>query len=459
MPPPLGSISLTLDTVWEHNEDAISYGGLIEDESTWLFTLTVSGDKVLGRFFVGEYLYLLHSIAGNSAILFEIDRTRMPHYPHHPSHEVDALHTELQTSTYPLIPCESPSGTPNGNVRILFLYPQELSSTISTLANDIVTLFNQASVNSGMDFANYVSIAGLRQISSNMEGFCRGAVIDAMVQKNSPFESLASWMASDQADIAITILPEDTDAGPGDYCPLAGGLAEGLLRLPYAMSTNAFAMGDLTAIHELGHILGTVHQFNVPGHSNLSDYVGQDGIPECGRGWIDDTNQWFTIMGTYTGHVSYSDPGSCPYDDDDNLGPDQQSCIRIPLWSNPDSTYNDDPVGDEDDHNVAMALNVTMPIAAEWTSFSDPTPNTPSLTTTATCGWMNTVSWNSVTYGETYQVVFSDTQSFSGEALIYSGSGTSTSYMGPGYFKVRSCNGSGCGSWSNTAEAKYLNQC
>lgn len=109
--------------------------------------------------------------------------------------------------------------------------------------------------------------------------------------------------------------------------------------------------------------------------------------------------------------------------------------------------------------------SATMGTVAGWDNYSFSAPDTPNSfdVSSAQCYGWNSVSWDSESHVEQYQLLRSFNSSFSPYDLIYSGTGTSTNvnvpYGNTWYLRVRACNGSGCSDTSIQDSATYYNGC
>lgn len=96
------------------------------------------------------------------------------------------------------------------------------------------------------------------------------------------------------------------------------------------MSADTYALGDLTALHEIGHTLGGQHTYEArPTASQFTlgdDSHGIDGVAGVGA----DAVEWQTIMGGYRP----VDALGCKFDFA-VTGPEMQPCERLPYFSNP----------------------------------------------------------------------------------------------------------------------------
>ena len=113
--------------------------------------------------------------------------------------------------------------------------------------------------------------------------------------------------------------------------------------------------------------------------------------------------------------------------------------------------------------NMASALSVQMPVVAAYESYPYSAPGTPSNIDVEECFSQNIVTWDATTNAEDYQVLYSAFSNFTNPEVIYFGSHeyvrVVVSQQSTKYIKIRSCNGSGCGSYSSTLTLTYNGYC
>jgi len=467
LPLPGGTnLELSIDTRWIPLSGIDVYTGRINGRTEWLFTLAIHGNEILGRFFVENKAWILENFAeANSFLLHQLDRTKLPkavirHSDQHSGirrilfEDDDVRSTPASCSTFT-------SNGANGHARVLFLHSSDVQNGIENLIASIVAEFNASASSSGVGLDNFISIAGIQQVSETFDDLCKNPVLERMKTQSGAFQDLADDMHTDKADLAFLLLDEDAGASIGDGCVSTLGRIGGLAWVlrsagnpAYGLSTVTYALGDFTALHELGHVLGGLHEYV----GDVDQAKAAAGVPDCARGWAGSTQDWMTIMGGYGNQT-------CPFEIS-QPDPTQQPCTRLPIWSNPMLTHNGEPAGDEDTADMALALEMTMPIAASWEVFPVAKPHSaPSAAAISQFCWgANNIVWGELTGADQYQLVGSSSPTFSGgEFLEYSGLDTQTEVLVPQsptfYFRVRGCNGNGCGPWSNSVEANWFGGC
>ncbi len=281
-------------------------------------------------------------------------------------------------------------------------------------------------------------------------------------------------MASYDADIAFLVTSTDDSLQCAGSPPNTIGRIGGAAFLfdptkPFGMTTDTYATGDLTAPHEIGHMLGGQHaDFTVD--SPVPTLPGGDGAH--GRE-NDNAGSWQTIMGGYTTDRCVFDTGE--------FDPTRQPCERLNFFSNPGigtflngtvvtlgTSVDDGGVNDDDGQRKADMETWLEQTAMETVSGYHPDPSAPTgapslAVTSDSCFGQHNASWNSVSGAAYYQLFRSNDSNFSSPMLAADISGTLAFVNVPSnstwYLRVRACNSGGCGSFSNQQTATWVNFC
>lgn len=460
-------LRLLLDTVYEGHDGVINYAGVIEGDDGSLVAISVDGRNILGKIHHSEgYTYLIESHRGHGGhTLSIIDQTLIPR-PRH-KHDEDRRHVHDDQGVAQSDPQADEqitlSASASGNVRLLVLYTPAVANQtdVQLMANNIVSFFNQSLQESGVDSSNYVTLAEVRLIEDNLATFgarCNNQILNNMALRSDAFTHLDAWMEVAYADIALAIVttePSYTECEYEQYGRLGG--AAWLIPpvtypdhpRPFSNTTHTYALGDLTAIHEIGHVLNGLHEYDC-----------QDGtIPSYACGYAPSHCDWQTMMGGY---------GQCGFDW--GVDPGQQSTVRIARWSNPNVTYNDEPTGvagsqphEPPVRHMAQALNENMPKAANWKGVQATPPSAPDPISASYsgCGGANSVHWTAQSGTVEYRLFRSSSPGFTDPVLMYSGPDTSTTIIvqQTSYVRVKACNSGGCSPYSSQVIAEYHNYC
>ncbi len=306
---------------------------------------------------------------------------------------------------------------------------------------------NTALSQSGVSSNNYISSVGVKYLPTTFSGQCKNEVlVNEMGAKHGVFSNIDQDMNQYGADMAFTILGDWSALGcfPGET-PRVGGQAYLYQpNKPYAVTTQGFLVADLTASHEIGHVLGGKH-------SNL--YNTWFGTTAYARGKIFQIGQnpKQTIMGGYTTSpcLYYGLPSACE---------------RINYFSNPSVYYSGVSTGSSS-RNMKNWLNYSMQVVSGYQGSAIAVPATPNPINVVSeqCYGLNTVNWTAKAGTTEYKMYKSTSSTFSFPSLMYSGNNTSSvvnvSGSSPWYIRVKACNASGCSAYSNQVNAYRINSC
>lgn len=317
-----------VDEVAEYVPGVVSYSGRALNLDPANFTISEKEGRVLGKIMLGQLAFVIEPSAtkADHHVLTVLDRGLFPRDPHHDLPQSMGANSQLETSLngQPESTMQA-MGMGTGEVRVLFLFANDISNP-SLMAANIVSEFNAALTRSGVASANRLSSANVRVVASSFSGTndCKGKILHDMHLRTGVFSSIDQWMASDYADIAhlvaTTVEPfRAVECPPGlpsgfDAKSRIGGVATGFYpgdaglsdpsSSPFAMTNSTYVLGDLTALHEIGHSLGGEH-------ADDTDGQGVAGFPYSSRAHgreNDNAGQWQTIMGGYTTPRCVFDP-------------------------------------------------------------------------------------------------------------------------------------------------------
>lgn len=450
-------VTLVTNRLHSYMTGVETYSGRIKDIETGHFTLSIENDRVYGQVNIDYMSYdIKYDKTTRSHVLSEIDQARMPHHAPEPLGSGTAYETTSQSIG---IPTPMLSGSAIGTVRVLILHGSDVSNP-STLASNIISKMNDTFFDDKMDPDLHVTLADLRNLNDDLDGVCKEDILYDMYYEDAPFANIATWIDDEDADVVLTIATTDTSLTTCQLTGTLGGIGGIAFMMnpdyPYAVTMDTYAIGDLTAVHEVGHVLGGGHPTTTD--SQLQAY--SDDIELYSRGYIAGDGDWQTVMGSY--------------DDDDCDLPMTfpiTNCVRLPLWSDPTKSYDGETRGattpsDPEDPlaaDMASALEIQMPIVAAWESYPYSAPGTPTGVFVEKCRQSNVITWNSVSNAEHYQVLVSLSSSFTNPEVVYFGTqlGMIVSVVqgSTKYAKIRACNGSGCGSYTSQETLSYSSTC
>jgi len=327
-----GHLVLVINTVQEPLPGVTTFSGHVADDEFSDFTFSIEDGKLVGSIRQGTQAWLVHPHGGSMLhMIRSVDRTMVP------KDEPSIEHREASSEAPKLPP--STSLVAGGNVRVLFLYANNVPNANSLVSN-IVSAFNGSLSLSAVSSNNKITSAGVQQVASSFNGMSRSSIIYAMRDRTAPFTNIDTMMASVYADIAFLLVQEDQSAADIPGYGRVGGAAmpwPNNQPSPFALSTDDYALGDLTALHEIGHIFGGKHE--------------NDANAGIARPVVAANDTWMTMMGGYI---------ECPF----NGLP--ASCVRLNRWSNPDQTYMGFPLGVAGQRDMESWLESSMPTVSGW---------------------------------------------------------------------------------------------
>lgn len=429
-------VVLVVDAVQQLLPSVKTFSGHLVDDENADFVFSIEDGRLVGSIRQEERVWLIEPhAAADQHMIRAVDRTMLPKDENDVDHQQgQAAPTGLEAPAQPVLPTSTIVGS--GNVRILFLYANNVANANAQAAN-IVTAFNNSLSLSGVSANNYLTLAGVQQVASSFNGQSRTTIRNAMGSRSAPFASIDTAMADTYADIAFLLVQEDATAV--DYPALGriGGVAYIFNQAnPFALSTDDYALGDLTALHEIGHIFGGQHENAGAGAGIARPVVA-----------IDDT--WMTIMGAYA---------ECPF-----VGL-PATCVRLNRWSNPALTHMGIPIGVAGQRDMESHLENAMPIVSGWRAEPPAPPAAPNplVKQPESCFGLFGMSWAAQPSATSYQLYRSTSNTFSNPAMLYSGADLDTLIdvtSGTWYLRARACNAGGCSGWTNQVSATRLNVC
>ncbi len=435
--------------------DIVTYTGTVFEQKNSRFVLSVSAEEgLVGTINIGKHVYNIAPTDDFSRhIVAKTNKSMIPRNPANDVVESAAFEKVIQSKQ-----SMTKSTNSNGLVKALFYVASDVSSPYSTILNTVAEM-NTILANSQVNSNNRISItdivAGI-SLNTTFPGKCIPNVLHEMRFRRGVFDDIDQKLQVYGADIAVTFIKGNTSSNPSHYCRV-GGYAQlyGFSNnpssppggSPFAVVADNYATssGDLTAVHEIGHVLGGKEAIDI------RDITPNSPLYARGFNYTSSNNDFQTIMGAYGGECAFNGPTS-PY-----------LCERIAKFSNPNLQHNNITIGATNNRDMKSWLNARMAGISNWTGDPLPRPAAPILSVLSDlCYGLNNLSWNAVSTATEYKLYKSTNLSFQNISLIYNGVNTS-SFINVGsstwYLRVKACNAAGCGNYSNQVTASSINSC
>jgi hypothetical protein len=280
--------------------------------------LVKSGDKITGNVHFDGVWYKIRPLRTGGHAIVEVDPAALP--AEHPP-EYDRLRTVRMPETDPLLKADTP-------IRVMVHYTAaaaNASGSISSLIDLAVAETNQGYTNSGVLID--VILAHKGQVTYTESGNFSTDLSRYRGTSDGFMDSIHTTRNSVAADIGLLIINN------GSFCGLASGIG--------STASSAFAAvywdcatGYYSFAHEIGHLQSARHDPATDGTNSPYAY---------GHGYqYNGSPKWRTIM-------AYNCTGGCP---------------RLNYWSNPNRTFNGQPMGTTTRSDNTRVLNTTRTTVA-----------------------------------------------------------------------------------------------
>ncbi len=348
LPDNKSEVHLKVDSISNPMDDVITYSGKVEGFEHSRFIVSRQAEEVLGSIKFGGLVYILEPTTAddNRHVIHQMNVDLLKR-----GDETDVITdttgptTILSTNPNLIFEQKTNNTTSNiskanGGIRVLFLYANNVSQADLT-ASLIVSEFNSILRDSMVSSNNFIQSAGRAQkVNSNFQNRTRKEIVNRMADATDVFNDIELRMRSVSADVAFLITESNINN------PTGGGARLFNRNEPVAMSVKSYALGDLTAVHELGHVFGGAHALPLgPDEVDSPDSRGH-GVEDIG-------GNWQTIMGGYTQGCTF----------DFSTGADGQPCTRIGYFSNPALA-----IGNAQTADMESVLESLMPQVSNWGS-------------------------------------------------------------------------------------------
>lgn len=311
------------------------------------------------------------------------------------------------------------------------------------------------------DISHTISVADIQVLSTDFGTDCRNDIQLDMKLKRGVFSNIDTRMSNAKADMvatvakgAVPITCENFASGTGRV----GGQAQPFAVGPYDDNSvdrftnfsDNYALGDLTAIHEIGHLFGGLHAVQSGTISDPSPTSNNQAI-------VSANHAEQTMMG------GYRDP-DCEFVEPTGGTVPTQSCVRIEEFSKmPAGTFSDSSAtGSSTQNNAAYFENTTMPEISGYASDPAAPSSAPTLSiTNFNCYGQNGLDWGLISLANSYQVYRSNYSNFASPVRVYTGFDNYlfANHTQDAYYRVKACNEGGCSGYSNQVFGDYRAGC
>lgn len=457
----------------DHGDGVATWVGRIADsQGGGQVLLTLRADGVYGRIDAGTAQYVLEGALSGSAVVRQIDAAsfasrNLAEAIHQPHPDLTAAKLAPTPTPTPAPAATAGSGDAAKNlaypypVDVLVLYTGRVNQLYGGSASGpaapaldgfVQNLFADANLSFGN---SAVHLGGLNRVALLRSGFSEpadagfdiwNATHDQMRDSLASFSNLDALRIQHQADAVVLLVDGNRMTATCGRASVPGSQsAFSLWRESVAVVSVGCAAGDRTFTHEIGHILGGLHEGEGGAHPP-SQYA---------QGFVSAAGGFRTIMAIGAGL-----PGGCT----------TGGCARINRWSSPYQTHNGHVLGNATS-NMVETLHWMFPTVSYYSKRGDiAMPGVPLSATIQTCetithgGPNGELTVTSNTYGnwapapglnEFYWLQTSDDPNFSGAIgqpgvyVVYRGPRTAIRIANPAilktYTRLRACNnGVGC---------------
>ncbi len=313
-------------------------------EAPGLVVLSVREDRVTGTIRVGKELYKVQPLGNGLHAVIRVDESKFP--PEHPPGFGKENSTNARIDTMDAhganLQGPQPNSSSGGTIRLLVAY----TTAAANAAGDIEGLIQTAITETNQSYENSNISASVVLAHSDQVGYDESgrSYFDHSEFLQDPNDGVLDGVHSlrDQhyADVVVLLVDDQ------QYCGIAYEIYAEVESEAFAVVHYNCATGNYSFGHEIGHLQGARHD----------PYVDPTDEPfPYGHGYVDPDDDWRTVM-------AY--PHAC------------FGCDRLPYWSNPDVTYDGDPMGTAANEDNARVLNNTSDEIAAFR----PSPPSVSIT-------------------------------------------------------------------------------
>jgi hypothetical protein len=303
------SITIVRERIKNFRLGGYIWVGTVEGVEHSQAIFSVKGGILNGKIAMPHAIYEIRNIKDNIYSIQELNHSKFPQ-------ELEPLHSH-----------EKPVSIKNNIIIPNILYPEDCTQIT------VLVAYSTAAKNAAGGQAQIESLINLAVEETN-QGYINSGVSARInlvhtMETNEAIDDFSDDLSAleDTTDGVFDTIDTARDTYNADLVALIieNGSSCGLASDVVVQEANAFSVTHRTCAtgyysfgHEIGHNMGAEHDWYVP--------VGDRTT--SAKGYVNVTENWRTIMGYNT---------VC-----DDQG---QNCTRLQYWSNPDITFNGDPMG------------------------------------------------------------------------------------------------------------------
>lgn len=308
------------------NDTVLSWSTDQDVQAEHTVTLYRDGENVTGTVRAGGEVYAIRPIGSGLHALIRLDQTAFP--SDHPPAKDHPKPTK-RDDRVPLVPRAANHAANEDAIDMLVAYPTSLRSTLvdpEGLIRLAEAETNQGYLNSGVSIR--VKVIGIVPTDYSEHNDMNQILENLSDPADGFLDELHKMRDTQRADVLMLVVANRT------YCGVARAILASIDEAVAVVSQDC-ATGYYSFAHELGHLLGALHDPDADPSITPFPY---------GHGYRNGEKQVRTIM-------AYDCAPSCP---------------RLNLWSGPTVLFDGSPMGNDECCHDARVLDETGPILAAF---------------------------------------------------------------------------------------------